>query len=171
MLLTAAGTGMRWGELAGLRVDRLDLLRRRLHVTQTLVDVRGQLSFGEPKSAQSRRFISLPPTLVTALATHLEGHRSELVFTSENGDPLRRSNFYHRMWRPTCAAAGLVPSPRFHDLRHSHVAMLIAAGVPMKAIQHRLGHGSIVMTMDAYGHLLPDIDEKLLEGLERQLGG
>jgi integrase len=51
------------------------------------------------------------------------------------------------------------------------VAMLIAAGVPMKAIQHRLGHSSIVMTMDVYGHLLPDIDEKLLEGLERQLGG
>jgi integrase len=162
---------MRWGELAGLRVDRLDLLRRRLHVTQTLVDVRGQLSFGEPKSAQSRRYISLPPTLVTALAAHLEGHRSELVFTSEEGDPLRRSNFYRRVWQPACEEAGLTPPPRFHYLRHSHVAMLIAAGVPMKAIQHRLGHRSIVMTMYVYGHLLPDIDEKLLEGLERQLGG
>jgi integrase len=171
LIRTAAGTGMRWGELAGLPRTRLDLLRRRLQVTQTLVDLNGALSFGEPKSAQSRRFISLPPTLVAVLAGHLEGHRHELVFTSETGDPLRRSNFHARVWRPAIAAAGLEPAPRFHDLRHSHVAMLIAAAVPMKAIQHRLGHSSIVMTMDVYGHLLPDIDEKLLEGLERQLGG
>ena len=169
LVLTAAGTGMRWGELAGLPRIRLDLLRRRLEVAQTLVDVNGVLSFGEPKTPQSRRYVSLPPTLVRALAQHLDGHTGELVFTNEHGSPLRRSNFHARVWRPAVAAAGLSPAPRFHDLRHSHVAMLIAAGVPLKAIQHRLGHASIVMTMDRYGHLLADVDEDLLSGLERQL--
>jgi integrase len=171
LVLVAAGTGMRWGELAGLPRTRLDLLRRRLEVAQTLSDVNGQLSFGEPKTPQSRRYVSLPPTVVTALAAHLEGHQHELVFTSESGEPLRRSNFHARVWRPTVLAAGLDPAPRFHDLRHSHVAILIAVGVPMKAIQHRLGHSSIVMTMDRYGHLLADVDEALIAGLEKQLTG
>lgn len=171
LILVAAGTGLRWGELAGLPRARLDLLRRRLEVAQTLADVNGVLSFGEPKTPQSRRYVTLPPTLVTALAVHLEGHQDELVFTSETGEPLRRSNFHARVWRPAVTAAGFVPAPRFHDLRHSHVAMLIAAGVPIKAIQHRLGHSSIVMTMDRYGHLLADVDEDLLVGLEKQLTG
>lgn len=171
LVLTAAGTGMRWGELAGLPRNRLDLLRRRLEVTQTLVDVNGALSFGEPKTALSRRYVSLPPTLLTVLTAHLQGHTGELVFTNEDGAPLRRSNFHARIWRPATAAAGFVPAPRFHDLRHSHVAMLIAAGAPIKAIQHRLGHASIVMTMDRYGHLLEGVDEDLIAGLEQQLGG
>jgi integrase len=170
LVVTAAGTGMRWGELAGLPRTRLDLLRRRIEVAQTLVDVNGALSIGQPKTPRSRRFISLPSSVVTALAAHLEGHRHELVFTSDAGEPLRRSNFHARIWRPAIAAAGLGPPPRFHDLRHSHVAMLIAEGVPMKAIQHRLGHNSIVMTMDRYGHLLPDIDDHVIAGLERHLG-
>jgi integrase len=170
LVITAAGTGLRSGELAGLPRTRLDLLRRRLEVTQTLVDVNGALSFGEPKTPRSRRFISLPSSLVTTLSRHLEGHTHELVFTSETAHPLRRSNFHARVWRPATDAAGFDPAPRFHDLRHSHVAMLISAGIPIKAIQHRFGHSSIVMTMDRYGHLLPDVDDDLISGLERQLG-
>ncbi len=170
LMLVAAGTGMRWGELAGLQVAKVDLLRRRLEVCRTLSDVNGNLRFGPPKTASSHRSVSLPPTLVEALSRHLKGHRDELLFTSHDGGPLRRSNFHRRVWRPTILAAGLAePLPRFHDLRHSHVAMLIAAGVPMKAIQGRLGHASIVMTMDRYGHLLADVDDKLVDGLERQL--
>ena len=59
-----------------------------------------------------------------------------------------------------------MPPPRFHDLRHTHVALLIAAGVPVKAIQERLGHASIVMTMDRYGHLLEVVDEQVLAALD-----
>lgn len=169
LVLVAAGTGLRWGELAGLPVSRLDLLRRRLEVVQTLSDVNGALSLGPPKTASSRRTISLPPMLVYALGRHLRGHRGELAFTGPDGGPLRRSNFYARVWRPAVVAAGLSPAPRFHDLRHSHVAMLISAGVPLKAIQQRMGHSSIVMTMDRYGHLLSDVDEQLVAGLEQQL--
>ena len=169
LLLTAAGTGMRWGELAGLRRDRLDLLRRRLRIDQTLVDVNGRLSIGLPKTRGSARILSLPDLVVQALATHLVGHASDLVFTSPDGQPLRRANFYHRVWIPAVRASGLSPAPRFHDLRHSHVSLLIAAGVPIKAIQERLGHASIVMTMDRYGHLLEIVDEQLLQALDDRL--
>ena len=75
------------------------------------------------------------------------------------------------MWRPATTAAGLDLAPRFHDLRHSHVAMLISAEAPVKAIQHQLGHSSIVMTMDRYGHLLAEVDKDLISGLEAQLSG
>src|SRR3954468_615786 len=71
-----------------------------------------------------------------------------------------------RTWRPAVRAAGLDPAPRFHDLRHGHVAMLIAAGVPVKTIQERLGHASIVMTMDRYGHLLQTVDATLLAAVD-----
>ncbi len=78
----AAGTGMRWGEIAGLKRQRVDLLRRRLEVVETLEDIDGVLTFGQPKSARSRRTISLPPHLVEVLARHFEGHRHELVLSS-----------------------------------------------------------------------------------------
>lgn len=169
LVLAAVGTGLRWGELAGLRRTRLDLLRRRLLVDQTLLDVNGQLSAGEPKTRGSRRTVSLPEPVVIALSQHLAGHSTELVFTAPDGGPLRCSNFYHRTWLPAVKASGLVPPPRFHDLRHTHVALLIAAGVPIKAIQERLGHASIVMTMDRYGHLLGSVDRELLAALDARL--
>ncbi|MCW2599352.1 MAG: traSA:integrase fusion protein [Frankiales bacterium] len=169
LLLTAAGTGMRWGELTGLRRDRLDLLRRRLRIDQTLVDINGELSFGQPKTRGSARTVTLPDPVLQALSAHLVGHATDLVFTSPEGEPLRRSNFYHRVWIPAVRAARLQPAPRFHDLRHTHVALLIAAGVPIKAIQERPGHASIVMTMDRYGHLLESVDEDLLNALNSRL--
>jgi integrase len=139
---------------------------------QTLVEINGNFSYGEPKSRNSRRLVSLPPTLVDLLSGHLTQRPfapEDLLFTSPTGEPLSRSNFYSRVWKPTTRAAGLIPAPRFHDLRHTHVALLIAANVPIKAIQLRLGHASIVMTMDRYGHLMETVDESLLDALELQL--
>ncbi len=169
LVITAAGTGLRWGELTGLSPAAVDLLHGRLYVDRTLVDLNGQLSFGEPKTRGSRRVVSLSRTLVDALTGQLDRATPELVFSSPDGEPLRRSNFYHRTWRPAVRAAGLEPAPRFHDLRHSHVAMLIAAGVPVKAIQERLGHASIVMTMNRYGHLLQTVDATMLAAVDAGL--
>jgi integrase len=169
LVITAAGTGLRWDELAGLKRQRVDLLRRRLEVAETLIDVNGELSFGEPKTAGSRRYVSLPKPVIDALSRRLAESHSDLVFTSPEGAPLRRRNFWARTWRPAVVAAGLDPMPRFHDLRHTHAAMLISAGLPMKAIQERLGHSSIVMTMDRYGHLLADVDDALLAVLDQRL--
>lgn len=169
LVITAAGTGLRWGELTGLSPTAVDLRRARLYVDRTLVDLNGQLSFGEPKTRGSRRVVSLSPLLVDGLAEQLTHATHDLVFPRPGGEPLRRSNFYYRTWRPAIQAAGLHPAPRFHDLRHSHVAMLIAAGVPVKAIQDRLGHASIVMTMDRYGHLLQTVDATVLAAVDSGL--
>lgn len=166
LVLTAAGTGMRWGELAGVGRESVDLLHGRLMIDRTLVQVNGTFSFGQPKSRSSRRVVTLSPNLVQLLDSHLDGHRNELVFASPNGGPLSRHNFHNRVWEPARTKAELDPKPRFHDLRHSHVAMLIAAGVPVKAIQERLGHSTIVMTMDRYGHLLPSVDAAVLQAVD-----
>ena len=162
LVLTAAGTGMRWGEVTGLRRDRLDLPGRRLQIDQTLVDLNGQLSVGQPKTRKSRRSVPLPQPVVQALWAQLAGSSSELAFTSPGGQAPRRSNWISRTRIPAMRASGLVPPPRFHDLRHTHVVLLIAAGVPVKAIQERLGH----VSMDRYGHLLEVVDEQVLAALD-----
>jgi integrase len=171
LVLTAAYTGCRWGELAGLKVHRLDLLRGRLEVVETLEEVAGHFTFGSPKTDASRRVVSLPRPVVSALRAHLAEFGvgdDGLVFSGPTGRPLSRTRFRARTWLPAVTAAGLDPAPRFHDLRHTHVALLIAGGVPVKAIQARLGHASITTTMNRYGHLLPDVDAALLGTLEDQ---
>jgi integrase len=90
----------------------------------------------------------------------------ELVFTAPDGGPLRHSRFMARVFRPAVAAAGLDTGLRFHDLRHTCAALLIAQGAHPRAIKERLGHSTITVTMDTYGHLLPSIDDELSAGLD-----
>ena len=141
LVLTAAFTGLRWGELAALRVSDLELLKRRLRVNQALSRDRGKLTFGPPKTTASRRTVSLSPNLVEIIADHIRRFPSDsgLVFTASRGTVLRDTNFRRRVWGPAVTAAGL-EGLHFHDLRHSHVALLIAAGEHVKVIQSRLGH-------------------------------
>jgi integrase len=87
------------------------------------------------------------------------------VFTAAGGGPLRRT-FYRRHYKPAVDRAGLSPSLRFHDLRHICAALLIAQGAHPKEIQERLGHSTIQLTFDRYGHLLPTLDERLRSGLD-----
>lgn len=169
LLLTLVGTGLRWGEAAGLRVGRVDLVAGSLTVTETLHEVSGRLSYGTPKSRASRRKVSLPTAARAALVPLLTGRRkAEPVFTTEAGVLLRRPNFARRVWRPAVAGAHL-PAVRVHDLRHTHVAWLIAAGTPLTAISRRLGHASIGVTDGTYGHLLPEVDGTLIGALDRAL--
>ena len=161
VVLTAAYTGTRFGELAALRVDRLDLLRRRLTVAHTLSDVRGRWSLKPPKTAASRRQVALPQFLCDVLSEHLASVPAGddgFVFQAPRGGPLRRSNFRRRVWLPAVRRSVGEPM-RFHDLRHTHVAMLIAQGEHPKTIQARLGHASIATTLDTYGHLFEGLDE------------
>ena len=168
LVLTAAYTGARFGELAALSIDRLDLLRRRLVVVHTLSDVRGQWSLKGPKTSASRRRIALPRSLCEVLGEHLAAvpvADDGFVFQAPLGGPLRRSNFRRRVWLP--AVAQTVGEPmRFHDLRHSHVAMLIAQSEHPKTIQVRLGHASISTTLDTYGHLFEGLDEAAADRLD-----
>jgi integrase len=109
--------GLRWGELAGLKRRRLNLLHASLEVAETIVEVRGKLFFGHPKSSASRRTLALPAFLVEELRAHLGRFATpgELVFAGREGGPMRRTNFRSRVWLPAVESAGLTPL-RFHDL-------------------------------------------------------
>lgn len=167
MVLTAAYSGLRFGELCALRVERFDALRRAIRVEESLSEVRSQFIFKSPKSDASRRTVSVPGFLVKELAQHLATYpdSSGLIFTAQEGGPIRRTNFRRRIWKP--AVAGSVGEPcTFHDLRHTHAALLIAQGEHPKVIQGRLGHASIKTTLDTYGHLFDGLDEAAADRLD-----
>jgi len=166
LVLTAAEC--RFGELTGLRLHRLDLLRRNLTVAETLTDVKGHVRLAAPKTAAARRQIALPRFLCDELARHLAEwptERDGFVFEAPEGGPLRRTNFRRRSWLPAVRASVGEPL-RFHDMRHSHAAMLIAEGEHPKVIQARLGHSSIQVTLDTYGHLFEGLDEAAADRLD-----
>ena len=171
LVLFAAFTGLRAGECAALRVGDLNLLRGRLTVRQSVSEVRGEALFTDTKNHRTRS-VSIPTFLRDLLATHLEGRgaardQTALVFTSPNGSVLRHSNFYRRYFKPAVEDFGL-DGFRFHDLRHTCAAMLISDAAHPRAIMERLGHSSIKVTLDTYGHLFPALDEALTDGLETQ---
>jgi integrase len=162
----AAYTGLRWGEVAALRVGRLNLLRASADVVESASEVGSGIQFVAPKNGRTRT-IRLPRFLVDILAPVVAGKApAELVFASRSGLPLRHGHFYTRVFRPAVRRAGLDTGLRFHDLRHTCAALLIAQGAHPRAIMERLGHSSITVTMDVYGHLLPSLDQALTEGLE-----
>lgn len=165
----AAYTGLRAGEICALRVGRIDLVRGRITVAESVTEVPGHgLYFSEPKTYE-RRSVTLPGFLAEALAAHVSnrpGDPDALVFTSPSGSTLNHKNFYRRHFKPAVAAAGLPGELRFHDLRHTCAALCIALGAHPKAIQERLGHSSITVTLDRYGHLFPKLDETLTARLD-----
>lgn len=165
VLLGAYG-GLRFGELAGLRWDRVDLLRRRVDVAEVLVEVRGHHHLGPPKTRAGRRSVPLPRVAATALEEHLAvAHGQQLVFTAPEGGPLRPSLFRPRVWHPATRAADVAPL-RIHDLRHTAVAFWIAAGASPKEIAARAGHASVVTVLDRYGHLLPGSEDRVNDALD-----
>jgi integrase len=125
MIYLAGVLGLRWSEIAGLRVGRLDFLRGTLAVVETCAEVEGRVMFADVKTAASRRTLALPPFLVELLAAHLAARGrpgpEELVFVAPEGGPLRRTLFRTRVFDPAKRAAGLDDSVTFHGLRHSAV--------------------------------------------------
>ena len=133
----------------------IDLERRRVDVVRAFADLAGRLVEGTPKS-HLRRSVPLPPSLCQELRPLTAGKdRDTLVFSSPNGFPLRLSNFRRAVWTPAVRAAGL-DGLRIHGLRHTCASLYISAGAPPKVVQRILGHASIVITMDLYGHLYAD---------------
>ena len=160
--------GLRWGEATALRRHRCDLDARRLIVAESLADVNGRVIFGETKTHRVRK-TRIPGFLIEELRKHLEtvGAASDaLLFIAPRGGPLRIANFCQRVWWPALEEAELPRSTRIHDLRHTCASLLIRQGVHPKAIQHHLGHASINITMDRYGHLLPDQFDDLADRLD-----
>ena len=165
----AATTGMRRGELLGLRWQDVDVNARRVAVRQTLTTVNHHVVFGEPKSARSKRSVALDGDTVAALRRWRIRQSEErlewgaawsdtgLVFTRENGvlvHPDTMSFWFERHVR----AAG-VPPIRFHDLRHTHASLALQAGVPAKVVSERLGHATVAFTLDVYSRVVPGLQE------------
>lgn len=167
----AAGyLGLRWGEMLGLRRRDVDPLCRTITVVQQSIEVDGKLlGFGPPKTAAGRRTIDVPGFL----AGMLEGQLAEraqpgpdgLVFVNTAGRTPHVSSFSSQSWKKARAVTGR-PELRWHDLRHTAVALAIAQGAHPKAIQERMGHSSIQVTLDRYGHLFPSLGASIAEGLD-----
>lgn len=167
-----AYSGIRFGEAAALRRARCDLLRSRLRITESLAEVAGELHFGSTKTNR-QRVVVLPGAVRDLLAHHLEGIEREpeaLVFTSPTGRPLRYSNFRNRVWRPATETAGL-NDLKIHELRHTAASLMIHQGTDPKLVQSQLGHSSISVTYDIYGHLFPDRLDELADGLDELFVG
>lgn len=170
------GTGMRWGEASALQVRDLNLTTEIPTANVQRAWKRAKrgsaksLFLGPPKTKRGRRLVALSPVQVEMARRLIAGRQPEdFVFRTATGGPWRHSNFYHRKWTPAVRAAvakGLPKRPRIHDLRHTHVAWLIAAKIPLPAIQARLGHESIQTTVDRYGHLVRGLDAEITAAVE-----
>jgi integrase len=155
------GTGCRWGEAVALTVADVRLpnvtFRRALKWSPD-----GQRYVGATKTEKSNRTIALPEEIHAELRALCAGRkRGDLVFTAPRGGAVLHRTFWSRVWLP--AVGGLEPRPRIHDLRHTHASQLLAAGVPIHIVQARLGHSSIGVTVNIYGHLLPDAQKMAAE--------
>ena len=132
---------------------------------------RGGLSYDDPKTYE-RRSVPMPRSLADDMANHLLSRPADqdaFVFTSPDGGPLRHNNFYRRQFKPAVIAAGLSPRTRFHDLRHTNASLLIAQGANPLTIKQRLGHSSITVTLDRYGHLFPELEQEMTDRLDNAL--
>jgi len=167
VVLVLAYCGLRWGELAALRVHGVDLMRRRLHVDESVTEVEnGRLDWGLPKDHE-RRQVPIPRFLVDQLAEHVAGKApDDLVFTTRHGAVLRvgsaRRSWFDRAVAASGVPAGLTP----HELRHTAASLAVSAGANVKAVQRMLGHAKASMTLDVYADLFDDDLEAVADRLD-----
>lgn len=180
---TMLGTGLRLGEAVALRWQDIDLATGVLSVTGSISQIRrsirqpgqARLSRVEPKTAAGLRTIKLPAFVVESLRHHraeiidkprnIAGH----VFTTPRGTPLDGTNVYHQ-WRRFLGAHGL-PRLRQHDLRHTAASLMLASGSGLDDVMRHLGHSSITVTVNTYGHMVEGRSAEVAAGIERAIGG
>jgi len=169
MAYLGAVLGLRWGEVAGLRVGRLDFLRATLTVAEQVTHGRGGMTtVGAPKSAAGRRTLAVPSGLMDQLSAHLS-HRgltgadaTAFVFASPTGGALDYAHWRQRVWLPATKAAGL-PGLTFHDLRRANATGLVAEGVDVKTAQTRLGHADPRLTLAIYAQASGEADRAAVD--------
>lgn len=173
-------TGMRPEEYLALKWSDVDFERSTAQVRRALVRHKKSWSFEEPKTPRSRRTIFLPPQLLHRLATHKrrqaedrlragsEWQAFDLVFCGEQGTPLSIPNITYRYFRPILKKAEL-PRIRLYDLRHSCATLLLIAEENPKVVSERLGHSTVVLTLDTYSHVLPTMQRRATARLQEML--
>lgn len=162
-------TGLRRGEVLGLRWKDIDLERGRLAVRQTLVDVGYEVQVSVPKTNRSRRSVAIDAETIAVLKRHRARQAEErlkagevyddqdYVFAHEDGSFVHPSLFSEH-YRRLVEGSGL-PYIRLHDLRHTHATHALQAGVAPKVVSDRLGHSTVAFTMDVYAHAVPAMEE------------
>lgn len=156
----AAYTGLRWSELAGLRVGDIDFARGRLQVVHTVVEVRGNQVEGEPKSYEARS-VSIPRFVLGELRNHVEGRGEDApLFFGPRSRSWLRNRAFRRGWLDEAAVSIGQPGLTPHELRHTAASLAISAGANVKAVQRMLGHASAEVTLSVYSDLFDDdLDE------------
>jgi integrase len=180
-ITTALYSGLRLGELRGLRWRDVDLAAGRLSVQQTLQKrPGGGVVARQPKTHRSRRLVSLPMVLAEVLGDHRRRQvearlaagdaweDADLVFTDALGRPIGETHLRLGFWR-LLRQAGL-PRIRLHDLRHTMATLMLAAGEHPKVVSERLGHSTIAITLDTYSHVLPGLQAAAAERMAVTLG-
>ena len=179
----AITTGLRPEEYLGLQWQDLDFATGHLIVRRALVWKRkgGGWSLQEPKTSNSRRTIPLPASVVLSLRAHKRKQAEErlkagpdyqnddFIFAGELGNPLLMSNFFRRHFQPVLERSGITKKIRLYDLRHTCATLLLSAGENPKVVSERLGHASIVLTLDVYSHVLPSMQQAATDKLENML--
>lgn len=171
-------TGLRRGELLGLRIRDVDLTPGTVHVRQTLQTLRVcKVAFSEPKTDRSRRSVALTPSNAVVLRDHLDKLREDmallgvsmtddtLVFSWPDGRPMLPSALTHN-WLRLVRRVGLL-GVRLHDARHTHASLVLTLNVHPKIVQERLGHSSIAITLDTYSHAMPGLQSAAALGFDQ----
>lgn len=156
VVLSLAYMGLRWSELAALRVEDVNLTRRRVHVVQRATEVDGRIDVDQPKSRAGHRYVPIPQLLVPSLTERLAGRpKDALVYGSPEGGYLRVRNWRRRAgFDKALESLGMVATP--HDLRRTFGSLARMAGADLRFIQKAMGHESITTTARIYAHLYDD---------------
>ena len=179
IIVTAVNSGLRQGELLGLRWRDVNLDLAFLSVSQVLYKRRGICEFKEPKSDHSRRKVNLTPTLALFLRDCRNRREAEqirlgslltlddLVFSNIEKTPVDPGTLTHA-FRQIADSVGL--KCRFHDLRHTFASLMLMAGANAKVVSEALGHSSVGFTLDTYSHVLPTMQKTAMSNLDKLLG-
>jgi integrase len=180
LYVLAIHTGLRQGELLGLKWDDVDLEDDSVQVRRTLTITKNGPLFTSPKTPGSRRSVKLTSHAIEAVTHQMERQLGEidrvgslwsengLIFASETGEPLDRRAVTKLKFKPLLKRAGL-PEIRFHDLRHTCATLLLTRNVNPKIVSEMLGHSTIARTIDTYSHVLPNMQNQAAEVREEVL--
>jgi integrase len=173
LVIVAAFSGLRWGELAALRRSDVDLVEGVVRVPRKLAALRNRMEFGPPKSEAGRRVVALPAAAIAALRPHMlefvDADQEALVFVGDLGGVLRTGNFRRSVkWAAAVKKAGAPTGFHFHDLRHTGNNLAAASGASTRELMHRMGHSSMRAAL-IYQHATSERDREIAEGMDKRI--